>query len=201
MQAVNPIPKGYLAQHPTSSMTVVPYGSPENVSHVTPPWAMLERGFTFPSCNPIKRIDFLLIRNTSHARSTDTSTCDTTNIGSNSSAGSSAVTITAHWVVGTEPEGQPPPTSHTPVRAPMRPNQAEAGISVTSTGAISDDSDSGAGSSNVRDPHNKPQYREHHRNAELGMLDPDSPLWASDHFGVAIELLLDGGVSNQHGLR
>jgi endonuclease/exonuclease/phosphatase family metal-dependent hydrolase len=159
--------------------TVVPHGSPENVSHTTPPWAELGRGYTFPSCNPVKRIDFLLVRN-----GTCTGTCTGTG------AGASTATIAAHWVVGTEPGGRPPPS-----RAPtLTGRQAQTSISVTGDSDFNGSSSSSGSESENGSGHsqNRHLYNEIHRTAELGMLDAGSPLWASDHFGVVVELLLKG---------
>jgi hypothetical protein len=96
------------------------------LSTCCPSWALL--GYTFPACNPTKRIDFLFVR--------DTITEPAQN-----------VTIRKHWVVGTEPHG-------------VAAQALSAG------------------------------YVEKFRTAALGMLDEGSPLWASDHFGVVVELNL-----------
>jgi endonuclease/exonuclease/phosphatase family metal-dependent hydrolase len=91
-------------------------------------------GLTFPTCNPVKRIDYLFVRNV-------------TNSGQ-------FAKVTNHWLIGIYPAD-------------------------TTSGSVEVDVD---GSVHVNDPY---------RREGLGMLDEDSLLWASDHFGVVADIVIE----------
>lgn len=94
-----------------------------------------KNGFTFPSCNPEKRIDFLLSRN--------------------ASAANAVAMVESFKLIGTDHAGDSAGD--------------DRGVVEVETDLEGDVVVEGAGG----------------RRPDLGMLDGDSRLWASDHFGVA----------------
>merc|ERR1711871_255142 len=95
--------------------------------------AWVGNGFTFPSCNPEKRIDFLLVRNPSHGN----------------------VDVRTFKLLGTDYREYEDETN----------GEMEFGIGLD--GNLLSGGDLGG------------------RTPDVGMLDSDSHLWASDHFGIA----------------
>ncbi len=105
--------------------------------------AWRHNGFTFPTCNPEKRIDFLLMRNASSVSAKTTKSCGVGTIG-----------VTRFTLLGAD---------HAGVKAKGGEETLDVEVGIDGS----------------------PMPEIGGRKKSVGMLDSDSHVWASDHFGIA----------------
>lgn len=116
--------------------------------------AWKENGYSFPACNPSKRIDYIFIRNCSHY----------------------GVVAKGYKVIGVKPLEYIQEDTVRRRRRQETGKEMEVEIDANGERMVSADTQT------------LEEDEMRYRRPELGMLDPDSYLWASDHFGIVTDL-------------